>query len=291
MSTAPSTLHELSDPTHWMSERIERALRRAIDGATGQGTPPRLREALRHAVFPGGARLRPRLCLAVAEACGADHAQRLEASAVAVELVHCASLVHDDMPCFDDAPLRRGRPTVHRVFGEPTALLVGDALIVLAFGTLGAGGAGAEIAVLAEATGPSRGIIAGQAWESEVAVQLDEYHRAKTASLFDAAAGMGAMAAGIDPTPWRAFGETVGRAYQAADDLADALGDAARLGKLPGRDAVLGRPSLVRAHGIESARRRTEELLAEARRRLPSCADETLLLRWLDSLGERVGLS
>src|SRR5690606_20416857 len=98
--------------------------------------PPHLREALAYAVFPGGARVRPRLCLAAARACGlADDGLALSSS-VAVELLHCATLVHDDLPCFDGAELRRGKPSVHRVYGEAMAVLVGDGLLVRAFDVL-----------------------------------------------------------------------------------------------------------------------------------------------------------
>lgn len=115
-------------------DRIERALSHAVEAAS-ENAPPRLREALAYAVFPGGARLRPRLCLAVAAALGAGP---LEAAgpAAAVELLHCASLVHDDLPCFDDAALRRGRASVHAAYGEAMAVLVGDALIAAASTTL-----------------------------------------------------------------------------------------------------------------------------------------------------------
>ncbi len=273
-----------------LDERTELALRAVIERASGSASPPRLRSALAHAVFPGGGRLRPRLCLAAATACGDARAERADAAAAAVELVHCASLVHDDMPCFDDADLRRGRPTVHKVFGEPTALLVGDALIVLAFETLARAGATAEITLLATGTGPARGIIAGQAWENETAVPLDEYHRAKTAALFDAAAGMGAMTAGADPGPWRILGEAVGRAYQAADDLADAIGTSSHLGKATGRDAALGRPSIVRVYGVDRARDRAQELLAAAHESVPRCTGEDGLHVWLDRLGDRLGI-
>jgi geranylgeranyl diphosphate synthase type II len=191
------------------------------------------------------------------------------------------------MPCFDDAELRRGKPTVHRRFGEATALLVGDALIVMAFDVMGRAG-GREVSILARATGPSRGIIAGQAWEGEPALPLDEYHRAKTAALFEAACQLAALAAGAEPEPWRAFGEVIGRAYQAADDLADAGGDVGVLGKLPGRDAALGRPSIVRRHGVHAARASVQSLIQEARRRLPSCSDPAVVLAWLDGFAERV---
>jgi geranylgeranyl diphosphate synthase type II len=179
---------------------------------------------------------------------------------------------------------------VHKVYGEATAVLVGDALIVLAFDTLARAAALEEMALLATATGPARGIIAGQAWESERAVPLDEYHRAKTAALFEAAAGMGALAAGVEPGAWRAFGEVVGRAYQAADDLADAVASASVLGKTTGRDAALARPSFVRAHGVEGARARVASFVEEARVAIPPCPGADSVHAWLDALSERVGL-
>jgi len=113
-----------------ITARIERSLHAAL--APG-ATPPLLSLAMHHAVFPGGARVRPRLCLAAASACGGDDPTLAEAAAAAIELMHCASLVHDDMPCFDDAATRRGRLSVHRAFGEPLALLAGDGLIGMAF--------------------------------------------------------------------------------------------------------------------------------------------------------------
>src|SRR5271165_5322092 len=116
--------------------RIEQALQAAISRAEVPGCPPHLAAAMRHAVFPRGARIRPRLCLAVAAACDEDDHRLPDAAAASIELLHCASLVHDDLPCFDDATTRRGRPSVHMAFGERLAVLAGDALIVLAFETL-----------------------------------------------------------------------------------------------------------------------------------------------------------
>ena len=105
----------------------------AVESCESLGCPPRLAAAIRYAVFPGGARIRPRLCLAIAAGCGEPQSPLAEATAASIELLHCASLVHDDLPCFDDAEFRRNRPSVHRAFDERIALLVGDALIVLAF--------------------------------------------------------------------------------------------------------------------------------------------------------------
>lgn len=269
-------------------ERLERALGAAVERATTAASPPRLREAIGYAVFPGGGRLRPSLCLAVAAACGDANPERAEAAAAAVELVHCASLVHDDLPCFDAAALRRGRATVHVRFGEPTAVLVGDALLVVAFETLARASAVAELALLTTSTGPARGIIAGQAWENERAIPVDEYHRAKTAALFDAAAGMGAMSAEADPRPWRAFGELVGRAYQAADDVADATATELSIGKTTGRDAILDRPSAVRTYGVENARKRVLSLLEEAGAVVPHCPDAGSVHAWLAGLARKL---
>ena len=123
-----------------VQKRIECQLELALADTEQDTCPPTIRRAMRYAVFPGGARIRPRLCLAVAAACvddRADNAERYEraaGAAAAIELMHCASLVHDDLPCLDDAAVRRGRAAVHKVFGEPLAVLAGDALIVLAKG-------------------------------------------------------------------------------------------------------------------------------------------------------------
>ncbi len=118
------------------NQRIERALLDTVSSMGGPGIPPQLAAALRYAVFPGGARVRPRLSLAVARACGDSCPRLADAAAASIELLHCASLVHDDLPCFDDADTRRGKPSVHKAFGEPVAVLVGDALIIGAFQTL-----------------------------------------------------------------------------------------------------------------------------------------------------------
>src|SRR6201995_4501313 len=123
-----------------VATRIERALNEAVGLSDQPGCPPRLAAAMRAAVFPKGARVRPRLCHAVARACGDDEPKATEAAGAAIELLHCASLVHDDLPCFDDAALRRGKPSVHTAFGQRLAVLAGDGLIALAFEALGRAG-------------------------------------------------------------------------------------------------------------------------------------------------------
>jgi geranylgeranyl diphosphate synthase type II len=217
------------------------------------------------------------LCLAVAEACGDEGSPLADAVACSLELLHCASLVHDDLPCFDDADIRRGRPSVHRAYGEPLAVLVGDALIVMAFEAVARAGASAPdrvvplITTLARAVGTPHGLVAGQAWESEPSVPLEQYHRAKTGSLFMAATMCGAIVAGEDPEPWRVVGERLGEAYQVADDLLDALAMSSEAGKPLGQDAALARPNAVLALGVDGAIARLHALVGQAAESVPEC--------------------
>lgn len=258
--------------------RLERALEQAVDRMTAGGDcPPALREAIRHAVFPGGQRLRPRLCYEVARAVCGEVPAEADCIAVAIELLHCASLVHDDLPCFDDAATRRGLPSVHAAFGEPIAVLVGDALIVAGFESV------ADLArtrpfdvapvvrVLAQAVGAPSGLVAGQAWESEDDADLGRYHRAKTAAIFEAATMSGALVAGGDPAPWRELGRAIGEAYQVADDIGDATGSAVAMGKPVGRDDALARPSAVRMLGIDESERLLESHIESAVTSIPAC--------------------
>jgi geranylgeranyl diphosphate synthase type II len=260
-----------------VTTRIDQALQAAVTQATLSGCPPRLAEALHYSLFPGGARVRPRLCLAVAGASGDDAPELAAAAAAAIELLHCASLVHDDLPCFDDSPLRRGKPSVHHAFGERLAVLVGDAMIVLAFQTLARGAAAMPerlvplLLTVGDAVGMPRGIAAGQAWECESRVALSDYHNSKTGALFVAACVAGAQAAGADPAPWRRVGECLGEAYQVADDLRDAVCDVDELGKPVQRDAVLGRPSAVEELGVAGAIQRLRDLVAQAGASVPPC--------------------
>jgi geranylgeranyl diphosphate synthase type II len=259
-----------------ITSRIERALNEAVARAEVPGCPPRLAAAMRYAVFPRGARVRPRLCHSVATACGEDHPAATEAAGAALELLHCASLVHDDLPCFDAAETRRGRPSVHKAFGEPLAVLTGDALIVLAFQTLArVQGRPERLAALtltvAQSVGVPSGIVAGQAWECESQIDLAHYHRAKTGALFAAATVAGAASAGADAEPWRMVGEKLGEAYQVADDIRDAASDEDEIGKPVGRDLALGRPSAVIELGLDGALLRLHGLVRGAIDAIPPC--------------------
>jgi geranylgeranyl diphosphate synthase type II len=257
--------------------RVEQELEAALSRATNAPCPPRFADALRYAVFPGGARVRPRLCLAVAKACGDQNPLAAFAASAAIELLHCASLVHDDLPCFDDANFRRGKPSVHRAFDEPLALLVGDALIVLAFETLAVrlasfpGELVALTRIVAGGVGAPAGIVAGQAWECERVMDAVHYRRSKTGMLFAACAMAGAAASGHDSQAWQAMGLAIGEAFQIADDIRDVAADPKVIGKPVGQDAAHDRPSAVEAHGIERARLRFETLLDNALTAIPAC--------------------
>lgn len=257
--------------------RIERALDEALVRGETPKAPPLLARAVRYAVFPGGGRIRPRLCVAVAEACNDRHPDVTDAAAVSIELMHCASLAHDDLPCFDNAAVRRGAPSVHAAFDERIGVLCGDALIVLAFDVL------ARVApecpdriadlltTLSASTGLPSGIAAGQAWESEDNVVLADYQRSKTGAMFAAATAMGALSAGQDPCHWTALGERLGEAYQVADDIKDAVGDPSQMGKPVGQDAALKRPSAALQLGVKGAIFRLEHLVGAAVESIPAC--------------------
>ncbi|HEY8156758.1 MAG TPA: polyprenyl synthetase family protein [Myxococcota bacterium] len=251
---------------------VERALDAALPPAGMEPIP--LHEAMRHLLFPGGKRMRPALALAAAEAVGAP-AERALPVAVAVELVHTYSLIHDDLPCMDDDDLRRGRPTVHIAFGEATAVLAGDALLAAAFFALTAAEPDhpapqllAAARDLAEAAGSLR-LVGGQIddlrFEPQAldAARIESVHARKSAALIAAAIVGGARLGGgsaEELAALRRFGEAVGLGFQIADDLLDA----------PRAEAC----SLVRSLGAPAARARAEALLAEA-------------LRELDGFGER----
>lgn len=272
-----------------LTEQIEELMRLMLPPV--EQAPAALHRAMHHAVFPGGKRVRPRLLLTVAAACAADQAAMELAlrAAAAVELVHSGSLIHDDLPCFDDAPVRRGQPTVHRIYGEPLAVLAGDALLTRAFEVLAetppklARRALQIVRLLALSTGSREGIIGGQGLEQLGGLTdglpvkspelLERYHSMKTAALFRLSAEAGATAAGATDGPsWGEVGQALGLAFQLGDDLCDSCGSSALAEKPVGRDAVLGRPNAVAVCGEASARQSLDQLLDHALERARSLA-------------------
>ncbi|MCH7825640.1 MAG: polyprenyl synthetase family protein [Acidobacteria bacterium] len=262
---------------------IDAALDRALPAA--EEPPAGLHEAMRYSVFAGGKRLRPILVLAAAEAAG-DPAkaagggpESLLPAACAVELIHTYSLIHDDLPAFDDDDLRRGKPTSHKVFGEPQAILTGDALQSAAFSLL-AGAArdtdapGPWIDALVElaAAAGSVGMAAGQWLDIEAEgqpidmVSLEALHAAKTGALLTACVRIGALLAGADDATLerlRAYGRAVCLAFQIVDDILDVEGSVENLGKLPGVDADRDKatyPGLLGLDGARSEARRLRDL-------------------------------
>jgi geranylgeranyl diphosphate synthase type II len=270
------------DTRAYLRERlpqVERALEAALPPA---GEPPRtLHAAMRHVLFPGGKRLRPALALAAAEAVGAPPECALPA-AVAVELVHTYSLIHDDLPCMDDDAERRGRPSVHVAFDEATAVLAGDALLTAAFEVLvdGAESDSAERRLaaardLALAAG-SRGLVGGQIDDLRFdpadcdPAHIESVHARKSAALIAASIAGGAHLGGADAATierLRRCGEAVGVAFQIADDVLD-----------EGEEDLC---SSVRALGVDASRERAEALLAEALAELSEFGEQAEPLRGL----------
>ena len=241
------------------------------------GVPPRLAEAMQYSLMNGGKRIRPALVYLAAEAVGTS-LDKADATACAVEMIHTYSLIHDDLPSMDNDDLRRGKPTCHIKFDEATAILAGDALQATAFSAI----AGDEhldvpvrlrlIARLATAIGPA-GMVGGQMsdLESENSLiseaALVQMHRAKTGALISASVVMGAMIGDAPETVIHAlerYGYGLGLAFQVKDDLLDATGDTAVIGKRTGADADRQKTTFVSVHGLASATSQMETLRREA---------------------------
>lgn len=265
------------------AKRVEAALEKTLSKQEKEARPEALplHEAMRYALLGGGKRLRPLLALAAAEAVEGRQREALPA-ALAVEMIHAYSLIHDDLPCMDDDDLRRGRPACHKVFGEATALLAADALQALAFETLAESGlksltaarlAGTATVVLARAVGPL-GMVGGQALDLafERARNIDiEQVRAmeahKTGALITAALVCGATLAGGGPAELRTLrtlGHAAGLAFQIKDDLLNLKGDPKILGKAVGSDAARGKSSFPAILGEEGAERELAALTEKA---------------------------
>ena len=264
------------DWMHDVQTRIEAALSRLLPADT---TPPvRLHQAMRYASLGGGKRVRPLLSFAAGELSAAP-AARLEIVACAVELIHAYSLVHDDLPCMDNDVLRRGRPTCHIEYDEPTALLVGDSLQSLAFELLTREPLGAPqnqlnmVSLLAHASG-SLGMAGGQAIDLAAVGQaldqpaLEQMHALKTGALIRAAVLLGARCG----EPLRAealaslehYVKHAGLLFQVVDDILDCTASTATLGKTAGKDAAAHKPTYVSLLGLEPARELAETLHSEA---------------------------
>jgi len=271
--------------------RVERAIDRDLPPA--DATPRRLHEAMRYSIKAGGKRLRPVLVLAAAEMF--DPEERIDPlpAAVAVECIHTYSLIHDDLPCMDNDDLRRGHPTCHRAFDEATALLAGDALLTHAFLLLGdAYASRPSLAValcreLAVAAGSGH-LIGGQMLDllgekstTVTDAMLRQIHAGKTGAMIRASLVLGGLIGGAPPESveiLREGGTSLGLAFQIIDDILDSTGDAATLGKTPGKDARAGKATFVSIHGLEASLRMAEEQSAAAARAFGSLPGDTAFL-------------
>jgi geranylgeranyl diphosphate synthase type II len=242
----------------------------------------KLEEALRYSLLAGGKRIRPVLCLATGEALGREPAELLPAGC-SLELVHTFSLVHDDLPALDDDDLRRGQPSSHVRFGEDVAILAGDALLAEAF-RLALRYPTPDVArELAEAT---LGMIGGQYLDVTTDGGLDaeglrRLHALKTGRLLRAGVTTATAVAGLteeERAPWRAFGDELGVLFQIVDDILDATGTAAELGKTPGKDEAAGKVTYVSLHGLGRARELADDAQVRVERRLASLPGDTSVL-------------
>ncbi len=248
--------------------------------------------AMRYAVISGGKRFRSALVVAVAELVGASYQHALRVGA-AIECVHAQSLVHDDLPCMDDDDMRRGKPALHKAFDEATAVLAGDALLALAFEILGDEATHPDCGVrirlvtaLARAIGKD-GMARGQMMDLYPPEHPTEEHIAtcqslKTAALIGFAVEAGAMlgdSGNIEVPALSQFAVNLGRVFQIRDDLLDVIGDEQVLGKTTGKDALAGRPTALRALGLDGAKQKASNLARECENALDAFGPHDSLLR------------
>jgi geranylgeranyl diphosphate synthase, type II len=277
---------------------VDAALGRILEGSLG-GPWAAVAAPIRYAVEAGGKRLRPILCVAAYHAAdGAAASPALYELAAALELIHTYSLIHDDLPCMDDDDLRRGRPTTHRVFGVPAAVVAGAALIPLACQTVARSASRMgladtvrrslleELCTAAGAAGMVGGQLLDLAAERRNAdlAELEGIHGRKTGALLAASLRLGAIAAGGTPdvvAAFGAYGDAIGLAFQIADDVLDVTGTSAALGKTVGRDQALGKATFPALLGIGGAQRRASE---EARRGAARLEEQGLLTPTLAAL-------
>ncbi|PYX01453.1 MAG: polyprenyl synthetase [Acidobacteria bacterium] len=254
----------------------DKALERLLPPATQH--PTSIHRAMRHSVFAGGKRLRPILCLEAGRMISGTLPESIEDLGAALEMLHTYSLIHDDLPALDNDDLRRGRPTCHKVFGEATAILAGDALQTQAYQVLAGLRCPAEVRVriieeIARGTGTIDGMIGGQVVDLEAehsppAVETLEYiHRSKTAALITASVVSGGLYAGANDdaiAKLRTFGHSIGLAFQIVDDVLDVTQTSAQLGKTAGKDSAAEKATYPALFGVDESLKRADKLAGTA---------------------------
>jgi geranylgeranyl diphosphate synthase, type II len=269
---------------------VDAALERLLPAETAP--PSSIHTAMRYSVFAGGKRIRPILCLETARIFAGDVKPALH-PACAIEFIHTYSLIHDDLPALDNDDLRRGKPTCHKKFGEAIAILAGDALLTLAFETIGVTPATAErraaiLTEVASAGGTINGMVGGQVADIEaegkpIDPQMLEYiHRSKTAALIRASITAGALCAGAgseDVARLRRFGDTIGWAFQVTDDILDVEESSAALGKTAGKDMAQQKATYPAVYGLERSHQIANDLATKAIAELASYTSGAARLR------------
>jgi len=270
----------------------------AVDATLGHLLPPEtaqpssIHTAMRYSVFAGGKRIRPILCLESARIFSTDVTPALH-PACAIEFIHTYSLIHDDLPALDNDDLRRGKPTCHKKFGEAIAILAGDALLTLAFETIGGTPVPGErraamLTEIAGAAGTINGMVGGQVADIEAEGKpvdppmLEYIHRSKTAALIRASITAGALCTGAgseDVARLRRFGETIGWAFQVTDDILDVEESSAALGKTAGKDMAQKKATYPSVYGLERSHKIANDLASRAIEELTPYAHRASRLR------------
>lgn len=291
---------KLSESTSvWLqrsTERVDQAILKSFDDQVSPASG--LKTAMHYAATGGGKRVRPLLIYATASLAGKelDQVAGIDACAVAVELFHTYSLVHDDLPCMDNDDLRRGRPTVHKAFDEASALLVGDALQTMAFQLIAQSALNdaqkVQVITSLSVAGGMAGMAGGQAIDlASVGKQLTQnelelMHRLKTGALLRTAVQIGAIAVNFNEQEKKSldvFASALGLAFQVVDDVLDASSDSQTLGKTAGKDAAANKPTFVSLMGLGGAREFARQLHQEALDSLGIWGDNAELLRAIAS--------
>jgi len=257
--------------------------------------PESIHKAMRHSVFAGGKRLRPVLCMEAGRMVAGSLPAKIEELGAALEMLHTYSLIHDDLPALDNDDLRRGRPTCHKVFGDAIAILAGDALQTQAYEVLARLECPAEARVriieeIARGTGTLDGMIGGQVVDLEAehtrptAQMLEYIHRAKTAALITASLVSGSLYAGASEKEvkhLRAFGQSIGLAFQIVDDVLDVTQTSEQLGKTAGKDTAQQKATYPALFGVEESLRKADSLVDSALEQLDSFGDRANTLKEL----------
>ena len=289
-ATSPDNTPGLADSFDFKAylAKAKATVEEALDQSLLPERPESLREAMRYSLLAGGKRLRPILCLAACELAGGDAAQAMP-TAVALEMIHTMSLIHDDLPAMDDDDLRRGRPTNHKVYGEAVAILAGDALLTRAFEMVALRSPGVPSERLLKVVGElslvagAPGLVGGQVVDLESEGQdvdletLEFIHLHKTGALLSACVITGAMIGGADDAlikALRTYARGIGLAFQIIDDILDITASSEVLGKTAGKDLVADKTTYPKLLGLEESRKRAADLVREAKEILKPWADK-----------------